>query len=227
MLYGSETDLGLDPTMSIFSAQDNQIPRYNITVRVVDKSRRRPTTSELIYRTIRLINDDGARAFRGSGTRVWEVVPVVDNVEQRANIHVLKDHWLDDDREGEGDILKEILEEPSLEDEAREELTALFLTPVACGDVYITDELDKKERLDGTRTLANRGAEIPKDAAKFSVDVPQSYRSSHDSRYVGKSRRKKSLKGKRGRQSGDVEHDQDGEGRLWEHGCSMPRYIEY
>lgn len=186
MLYGSEADLGLDPTMTIYSAKDNEIPRYNIVVRVVDKPSEAPAVdeygapvlTELVYRTTQLINDDGAKAFRGSGTRVWEVVPVVDGVEQETR-HVLKDHWVDDDRKHEGEILEEILNEESLSEEDKEELTALFLTQVARGDVYIRDEQDGGEKRDGTRTLATRGEPIPAGAATFSLFATSNYKSSH------------------------------------------------
>lgn len=182
MLYGSDTDLGLDPTMTIFSAKGNEIPRYNITLQVVDKSKRRQVVQKLTYRTTELISYDGAKAFRGSGTRVWEVVPVVKNVEQEQIRQVLKDHWVDDDRKHEGEILEEILNEPSLSDIARNELAALFLTQVARGDVYIEDEQDGVQKRDGTRTLAIRGAKIPADAVTFPLLVSLKHKSSHGAR---------------------------------------------
>lgn len=185
-LYGREADLGIDTTMTIVSEKDGEIPRYDIKVRVPVKSKRTTrgsaVTQVLTYRTTRLINDDGARSFRGSGTRVWEVVPVANGVEKSKDIHVLKDTWVDDDRQHEGDILKEIMENSSLDKLAREELTALFLTAIAQGDVYITDERDGQEKLDSTRGLATRKACIPADATAFSLIIPESYTSSQGAR---------------------------------------------
>lgn len=179
MLYGSETDLGLDPTMTIFSACGDEIPRYDITVRHVDKSGDAPVVRKLVYRTTQLISDDGARAFLGNGTRVWEVVPVVNGVEQDDTWHVLKDHWVDDERQHEGEILEQILNEPSLSDKQRKVLRKLFLSELARGDVYIEDEHDGGEKRDGTRTLATRGAKIPTDAGMFSLLVSYGHDSSH------------------------------------------------
>ncbi len=185
-LYDREADLGIDTTMTIVSEKDDEIPRYDIKVRVPVKSKRTTrgsaVTQVLTYRTTRLINDDGARSFRGSGTRVWEVVPVVNGVEKSKDIHVLKDHWVDDDRQHEGDILKEIMDDSSSDKLAREELAALFLTPIAQGDVYIIDERDGQEKLDSTRRLATRKACIPANATTFSLIIPESYTSSHDAR---------------------------------------------
>lgn len=168
------------------AGRPDEIPRYDIKVRVPVKSKRTTlksaVTQVLTYRTTRLINDDGARSFRGSGTRVWEVVPVVNGVEKSKDIHVLKDNWVDDDRQHEGDILKEIMENSSLDKLARKELAALFLTPIAQGDVYITDERDGQEKLDSTRGLATRKACIPADATAFSLIISESYTSFHGAR---------------------------------------------
>ncbi|KAI0093407.1 hypothetical protein BDY19DRAFT_1064761 [Irpex rosettiformis] len=170
-LYGSEVDLGIGSgDMTIISAEEQEIPRYRIKVRqVVNPSRRRLVVEELVYHTTRLISDDGAKSFRGSGTRVWEVVQVVDGVERTDTPLALKDHWVDDSRQCEGNIIQEILGDPGISDKQRRALTALLLAPVARGDVYILDEFDGKEKLDDTRTLSTRGADIPENATVFSL----------------------------------------------------------
>ena len=93
----------------------------------------------------------------------------------------MKDYWVDCDRPREGDIREEILNDPDIDDAYKAELEALFLTPIARGDVYITNVIDEQEHLDGTRSLITRGEDIPEDATVFSlrVSAPQKYSSSH------------------------------------------------
>ncbi|KAI0093413.1 hypothetical protein BDY19DRAFT_1045616, partial [Irpex rosettiformis] len=77
---------------------------------------------------------------------------------------VLKDSWIDEDREREGDILQQITGQPDISDTMRKALVMLFLTLVACGNVFI------EGRPDGTRSLITRGAHVP-DTNIFSLNV--------------------------------------------------------
>ncbi|KAI0691277.1 hypothetical protein BC835DRAFT_1547500 [Cytidiella melzeri] len=171
--YAEEHELGLDPTMTMVSAEPNKVPMYDIVVRVVSKINGREKIENQTYRTQKLINDDGAKALRGRGTRVWKVHRVVRNVVDFRKPGVLKDAWVDEDREREGDILEAIRDQKGLTEVAGNILKALFLTPIARGDVFIGNTRD------GTRTLITRGVAVPDDSTKFPLRVPDSHQPSH------------------------------------------------
>ncbi|KAI0689292.1 hypothetical protein BC835DRAFT_1308429 [Cytidiella melzeri] len=171
--YAEEHELGLDPTMTMVSAEPNKVPMYDIVVRVVSKINGREKIENQTYRTQKLINDDGAKALRGRGTRVWKVHRVVRNVVDFRKPGVLKDAWVDEDREREGDILEAIRDQKCLSEEAKSALKSLFLTPIARGDVFVGNTPD------GTRTLITRGAKVPDNATQFPLHVPLSHQSSH------------------------------------------------
>ncbi|KAI0685242.1 hypothetical protein BC835DRAFT_1457931, partial [Cytidiella melzeri] len=171
--YAEEHELGLDPTMTMVSAEPNKVPMYDIVVRVVSKINGREKIENQTYRTQKLINDDGAKALRGRGTRVWKVHRVVGKVVDFRKPGVLKDAWVDEDREREGDILEAIRDQKCLSEVAKSALKSLFLTPIARGDVFVGNTPD------GTRTLITRGAKVPDNATTFPLHVPVSHQSSH------------------------------------------------
>ena len=64
-----------------------------------------PNSEPLVFRTDGLINDDGAKSPLGRGTRVWRVKRLVDGEpDASAPGRVLKDSWVDEDRDREGEI---------------------------------------------------------------------------------------------------------------------------
>jgi hypothetical protein len=178
-MYADESQLGLDPTITAVQdlpdAIDPEKLCYDYKVRVVTKSTEQITekVEEHVYRTDYLINYDGAQSLRGRGTRVWKVHRLVDGEADGNQSGVLKDFWVDEDRLPEGQILTAIVEQPDIDEETRNILKDMFLTPVVSGDVYIGGERD------GTRTLIRRGADIPDDSHIFPTQVPNSHQPSH------------------------------------------------
>ena len=117
----------------------NREPQYDIVVR--DKN----TATETTFRTKRVLSNIGTDALRGRGTRVWEVIELdADGNEKDVDTCVLKDVWADDDCEREGDILAAIRRDA--EGKSRywlEQFDNYFLTTVTYGDVYVNGEPDK------------------------------------------------------------------------------------
>ena len=99
-MYADETQLGWDPTMQRESPRE-YVGDVQYTIEC----------DGVTYRTVRLISDVGAEAIRGRGTRVWEVREVKKNGKEDPTPRVLKDSWVDADREREGKILESIREE--------------------------------------------------------------------------------------------------------------------
>jgi len=146
--FANESELGWDPTI-----QRERIPeqvhsspggnssepereqvdatRYRITVHtrpVGDDGHEGPAV-ETVYRTTRIIFDYGADALRGRGTRVFEARRLEDNVEV-GELVVIKDVWVDDDREREDRILSQLLNDA--DDKDKELVKKYFLTVLAC-----------------------------------------------------------------------------------------------
>ncbi|KAI0683193.1 hypothetical protein BC835DRAFT_768834 [Cytidiella melzeri] len=171
--YAHEHELGIDTTMTKVSAEPGKVPMYDIIVRVVQKVGGRKKVQNQTFRTEKLISDDGAKDLRGKGTRVWKVHRVVGKVVDFSKPGVLKDAWVDEDGEREGDILEEIRNQKGLSEISEKFLKSVLLTPIARGDVYIGNTRD------GTRTLITRGAEVPEDATKFPLHIPPTHQPSH------------------------------------------------
>ncbi|KAI0689963.1 hypothetical protein BC835DRAFT_217918 [Cytidiella melzeri] len=175
--YAQEHELGIDTTMTMVAAEETKIPTYDITVRVVETTgegqNKVETVEDRVFRTKYLINGDGAKSLRGRGTRIWKVQEVEGGEEDADSSGVLKDVWVDEDRQREGDILEEIRDQPNLNDTDSEELKRLLLTPIARGDVFIDGVCDD------TRTLITRGATIPENSKRFHLDIPLSHQPSH------------------------------------------------
>ena len=124
---------------------------YNILVH----DAKSPNSEPLVFRTDGLINDDGAKSPLGRGTRVWRVKRLVDGEpDASARGRVLKDSWVDEDRDREGEILERILDTPGLDDLVQQALAELFLTQVVSGDVVIDGKPDStRDFLDGVTEI--------------------------------------------------------------------------
>ncbi|KAI0094207.1 hypothetical protein BDY19DRAFT_1044128 [Irpex rosettiformis] len=83
------------------------------------------------------IANDGVKYPLGRCTRVWKVVRLTDGkVNKSARGKVLKDSWVDEDREREGEILDRIKNQPEVEEDEdmKPAFDGLPLTAVASGD---------------------------------------------------------------------------------------------
>jgi hypothetical protein len=161
--FANESELGWDPTIqreriteqvhsspggSSLEPEREQVAatRYRITVHT------RPVEDDGHERT-RIIFDYGADALRGRGTRVFEARRLEDNVEVGEPV-VIKDVWVDDDREREDRILSQLLNDA--DDKDKELVKKYFLTVLTCGYVIISGKVDH------TRDLITRGQDIPR-----------------------------------------------------------------
>ncbi|KAI0088535.1 hypothetical protein BDY19DRAFT_906557 [Irpex rosettiformis] len=176
-VYAKPHELGIDTNMTIVKGEgDDSTLVYDIVLHHVQVERGRKEVDPIIVRTVRLINDDGVKYPLGQGTRVWRVNRLVHGkVDKSAPGRVLKESWVDEDREREGAILEQIRNQPEViaDDDLKPAFEGLFLTPVASGDVLIEGHPDS------TRGLITRGAEIPTTAVIFSLKVSASHQPSH------------------------------------------------
>ncbi|KAI0916492.1 hypothetical protein AcV5_002972 [Taiwanofungus camphoratus] len=163
-LYAEQHDMGWDPTMTYVKDREGRIqyhsdgtPRYDITVRT-------PQTEEVIYRTTKVLSDAGADVPLGKGTRVWEAKKVVDDEECGEPV-ALKDSWVNNDRDREGDLFAS-LRDSAPSELIRESIDTRFLTVLHHGDVYIHGEADE------TRIVMPRGVDIPKECPRYDLFVP-------------------------------------------------------
>ncbi|KAL5520224.1 hypothetical protein ACEPAG_9437 [Sanghuangporus baumii] len=115
IMFASKEELGWDPTIRPF-IKDNGQRAYRITVR------------DEIYETEQLLSDYSADALVSQAARVWKVRHVASG-----DRYVLKDVWLDDDRDVEHNIHEAILRD--IEDKygvnARQDAASHLLTPIA------------------------------------------------------------------------------------------------
>lgn len=94
------------------------------------------------YQTSRMLSNIGAEAIRGRGTRVWEASKLIGVkspggkvlrlVKEKKTV-VLKDSWIDDDRDREAVIIQQIID--SAPDDLKPLLIRHLLTVVCYGDV--------------------------------------------------------------------------------------------
>lgn len=66
------------------------------------------TNQPVVYRTLELLSDLAADGIVGRGTRVWSAYRKGSNRKDPVNIKVVKDYWVDVDRDREGDIYRAI-----------------------------------------------------------------------------------------------------------------------
>ncbi|KAJ3558269.1 hypothetical protein NM688_g1025 [Phlebia brevispora] len=160
IMYAKPHELGWDPTMTRVGKG-----QYDITVHIGQGE-------TATYRTLTRLSDVGADVILGRGTRVWEVMRVVQGVLVGPPL-TLKDIWIDDDRPREADIYRE-LRKSAVTEEQKEILNRVLLEVECHGDVFISEE----GRYDHTVELPFRGAIVPESAPRrllrlFSRASPQ------------------------------------------------------
>ena len=130
--------MGFDPTIK-------RVPRSQLSDDAAfDITLEDPATGRsAIYRTTRIIADYGAEALRGRGTRVWAVYDTKDTLKRP---RVLKDVWVNDDRQREDQVLSDIRDGLSGDPE-REHLAAHFLTKEMDADVLVDSQHDNTYHL--------------------------------------------------------------------------------
>ncbi|EGO00860.1 hypothetical protein SERLA73DRAFT_105307, partial [Serpula lacrymans var. lacrymans S7.3] len=149
--YAERADLGWDPTIKCVNV-DGKIC-YDITVH----SPRADGQAPAIYRTEEILSDFGADALRGRGTRVFKARRFnIQSGEVEGKPVAIKDAWVDEDRDREGDIRKTF--EAEADDDDKSEIRKYFLTVLDHGDVIIDGHVDH------TRDLHLRNANIPSDS---------------------------------------------------------------
>ncbi|KAF7794453.1 hypothetical protein EIP86_005587 [Pleurotus ostreatoroseus] len=131
-----EEQYGLDPTIK--RVGDSQ--RYDIAVHSPDGTTR-------TFRTVELLAGGNSGAMHCSGTRVWKVIEMEDEVETRRTM-ALKDSWVGPQQEPEGAIYERFyLDKMAVKQEST--TPSPFLTVVCHGDVYM--DHPTREALDCTR----------------------------------------------------------------------------
>ncbi|KAJ3557294.1 hypothetical protein NM688_g1548 [Phlebia brevispora] len=121
--YAEPHDLGWDPTM-----QQTEHGRYDISVHS-------PDGTTVVYRTLELLSRSGVETLKGRGTRVWKVVRVEHGVESGTPM-VLKDTWVDPDRESEGAVLEK-LRDAKRKPDLQRFVDRTFLSREWDGDVFL------------------------------------------------------------------------------------------
>ncbi|KAJ3558272.1 hypothetical protein NM688_g1021 [Phlebia brevispora] len=135
-MYASPSELGLDPTVTLL--EDG---RYDIILR----SHGGPTET---YRTLELPYFSGS-ALLSKASRIWKAVKVQGDKELGDPI-VLKDVWVNPDRDSEGTVLANFLAERP--QDLGQDSRAFFPTVEGHGDVYLDD---KCSVLDCTRVFTS------------------------------------------------------------------------
>lgn len=117
------------------------------------------------FRTIETISLTGAEPLRGRGTRVFKAVELGRDGYPRDSPHVvLKDIWIDSDRDREGTILTSLHE--AANDNDKHLVEEHFLTAVCHGDVWISPT--RADILDDTANALMRKLDIASDhGSKF------------------------------------------------------------
>ena len=146
--YGADHELGWDSSITLYEPSvASGALQYDIVVRQDDDC------SIVTYRTKRMISNIGADTLRGRGTRVWEVVELDDNGEERdsSTTCVLKDSWVDENMRREGEIHRHIRADAAakgLESPENVAMGACLLTVNTYGDVFIDNQPDKTRHWD-------------------------------------------------------------------------------
>ncbi|KAJ3548962.1 hypothetical protein NM688_g5229 [Phlebia brevispora] len=129
--FAQQHQLGWDPTMSIVERGGHV--QYDITVRSRD-------AKAMVFRTIGILSDSGARMVVGRATRVWKVVQLIDGVETEGPV-ALKEAWVDSAREREGEVHSRVMQS-IYESEQCQEANDRFITVLIHGDVHVADSRD-------------------------------------------------------------------------------------
>lgn len=152
LLYSETHELGWDPTVEHCPADyENDQNYYIYTVQSINDGGEEEVSQ---FKTLECLSDSGAEVLRGRGTRVWKVRRW-ENSQETGPVMVLKDCWMDSDREREGDTMEAILERAKgTKHEAV--LRQALLTTVVHGDVRIKGAIDQtfgtEERQQFTRS---------------------------------------------------------------------------
>lgn len=139
-MFAEPWELGWDPAMT--RVENGQ---FDITIGVDDR----------IWRTEKRLSDVGADCLFGRGTRVWKARQLVDEKPCGPSV-AIKDFWIEDTREREGDIYR------LLHDAGAGEF---LLNVVADGDVYV----EPAGFFDHTENLATMSAAIPENSKPLSL----------------------------------------------------------
>lgn len=151
-LYAGEDLLGWDPTMRIVRDAKTREIQYVVAVQApTDADPQTPRTE--YYRTGRVISNFATTYLRGRGTRVWEVTrctKIGGPYRGQTQKMILKDCWVDTDRDQEGAILGRVLEDAKAMGKWAE-MKAFLLTVKIHGDVRVDggrrDETPKRDPL--------------------------------------------------------------------------------
>ncbi|KAN0109363.1 hypothetical protein V8E52_009407 [Russula decolorans] len=146
--FADQTSLGFDPTIQPVTGGKGQ---FDITVHPHD-DKQNPRK----FRTMQSISLSGAEPLRGRGTRVFEAVEIDGNGNSTGSPVVIKDVWIDDDRNREGKI-RALLDEDA-NDEDKQSAEEHFLTPICHGDVWV-----KINTPDDTTDALMRGLDVTRD----------------------------------------------------------------
>lgn len=129
-MFAEDWELGWDTNME--RVANNQ---FNIKI------------ADSVWRTVERLSDVGADCLLGRGTRVWRARQLIDD-EESGPFVVIKDFWIEDTRQREGDIYK-LLQAAGV--------GPFLLNVIAHEDVYV----EPAGFFDHTETLATRSATIP------------------------------------------------------------------
>lgn len=156
-MFSDATSLGWDPTMTYVPASGTEAGYYTIQVPSQDG------TTVTVYRTLDIISDIGTNTTRGRGTRVWKIVKTTDPKGKTA---VLKESWIDSERDREGDILKQLRDSAKTDDQ-KNTMSLCFLTVQVNGDVMINSKADTSLSQDVCDTLVGRGDRFVLDDSDY------------------------------------------------------------
>ncbi|KAJ3545075.1 hypothetical protein NM688_g5671 [Phlebia brevispora] len=147
-----EYELGWDPTMTRLSKG-----QFDVQVRTEHGK-------TVIYRTEQLLSSHAAEAMLSRGSRVHSARRLV-NGQPSGDLVVLKDTWIDADRDREGEILKTI--ERLANQDGLRGFDEYFLKVLAHGDVFIQDA--KGNLIKDDTQLILHGGSAPIEAKKFDL----------------------------------------------------------
>lgn len=139
--YADEHLLGWDPTMRIFRAPVTNEIQYIITMRTPAANDPTRFRSEYCI-TKEIISDFGPTCLRGRGTRVWKVVRCTKAGQlfgPNSEVKILKDCWVDNDSDREGDIVSCVLGDAKKLGKY-DEMKAFLLTVKCHGDVHVDED---------------------------------------------------------------------------------------
>jgi len=130
----SSSKLGFDPTIECIPPEDKNATNRNYTVKIHDnkdepqESIDRKRANVYTFATKRCISSYRAASIRSRGTCIFE------GIDSNNTPFVIKDVWIDHDREVEGNVLEKVRK--YLEKESPGDLQ-LFLDPICHGCVLI------------------------------------------------------------------------------------------